>query len=133
MGRRKLDPVEKIRRILDDACIYVIDLPFDKKVKSSITDRIWLLSREIGKFEQERQEKLIREQKAARFNSFTEPPVVKVLSVTGHTVAILCPYCGQKHIHGNIPGHVVAHCLERNLDNIGYIIPEVKADGDETI
>lgn len=126
MGRRKLDPVEKIRRVLDEASLLGHDLPFDQKTNAAIVDKVWLLSREIVKLEQERQERLIRERKAVRFNSFTEPPVVKVLSVTDHTVAILCPYCGQKHIHGNIPGHVVAHCLERNPDNIGYIIPEAK-------
>ena len=34
-------------------------------------------------------------------------------------VYIVCPYCGDIHLHGNAPGHRVSHCLN---DNKGYVI-----------
>ena len=40
-------------------------------------------------------------------------------SVTGNSVDIICPYCGEIHRHGNEAGHRVSHC---SGDNPGYII-----------
>lgn len=29
---------------------------------------------------------------------------------TGKSVHIVCPYCGNIHVHGNAPGHRIGHC-----------------------
>jgi len=39
----------------------------------------------------------------------------------GHCVYIVCPHCGEIHIHGAQPGHRLSHCNGIN-DNNGYEI-----------
>lgn len=42
----------------------------------------------------------------------------------GTTWRVWCPYCRREHIHGNGPGHRVAHCLNPHSPFLesGYFI-----------
>lgn len=51
----------------------------------------------------------------------------------GRQLEIVCPFCGEKHLHGAVSpqvgagnGHRLAHCLKRTEQNDkGYILVEV--------
>ncbi len=59
----------------------------------------------------------------------TEPaPVVTVnrrepnRTYPGYFVTfVICPFCGREHMHGDGPGHRVAHCDAPGSD-VGYVL-----------
>lgn len=122
---RRIDRVERVRRLLDEAALLATELTFDEETNKKITDEIWSLANRLMKMQEEQRIELLQEQERKKYKSFDKPPVAEVISVTDHTVIIRCPYCGYKHIHGRIPGHVVAHCREKHDGNVGYVIPDV--------
>jgi uncharacterized radical SAM superfamily protein len=51
-------------------------------------------------------------------------PIVQVLGVSfcGKQCYIVCPYCGEIHMHGNMDGHRVSHCSIDAGGDDGYVI-----------
>jgi hypothetical protein len=69
----------------------------------------------------------------------SEFPIGVVVKENEHQWVIRCPYCRKRHYHGIGEGHRVAHCLfkavrdahclEKDENNIGYIVRMPTSEG----
>ena len=52
------------------------------------------------------------------------PTLPAVASDDGAVAYIWCRYCDQHHVHGNLPGHRVAHCIVEDSPyrDCGYVL-----------
>ncbi len=59
----------------------------------------------------------------------SEYPFAVVIPENEHQWVIRCPYCRKRHYNGIGEGHRVAHCLQKDENNIGYDVRLPTSEG----
>ena len=116
---------------------------YDENFKNNLTSRRYKLSKEVYNYVNEHGDRPIKKKIIMPIKSILYKAQKKTygliddrtinhnnmwhvwpIATNGYKVIIICPYCGQLHVHCAINGHRNSHCYGRNNESNtdGYII-----------